>query len=387
MTDTRELDSVVAAAEQAASAGNHMAAEQLLREAALLQEASLGSRHPDLANTLNNLGVVCEITGKAADAEQFYRRAYAIATAVLAPDHPFVATSEKNLREFCAARGRPLELPQPIAVPEAAQEPRTAPAAAREPKAQVSTLPPQERAADPDSQPSGQKTAVRPSAIGFLGAYVIVFAILMAGYLWFRADTPDSSPPASATSSVKPTPTPPPEPSPVTSVPTPTPPASAAQTAAPARAPTGAPAAARTPAAAAGPPAARPPAAPVPPTVAPGLTAPSTLVAPAVAEAQLCRNLSRSGDWRCDPAGNPVDPGTLFFYTRLKVTSDTTVHHRWYRGDRLAQAVDLRIRANPGSGYRTYSRNTVNPQTAGEWRVELTAANGTLLHEVRFVVR
>ena len=117
MTDTRELDSVVAAAERAASAGNHMAAEQLLREAALLQEASLGSRHPDLANTLNNLGVVCEITGKAADAEQFYRRAYAIATAVLAPDHPFVATSEKNLREFCAARGRPLELPQPIAVP------------------------------------------------------------------------------------------------------------------------------------------------------------------------------------------------------------------------------------------------------------------------------
>jgi hypothetical protein len=106
-----------------------------------------------------------------------------------------------------------------------------------------------------------------------------------------------------------------------------------------------------------------------------------------VADAQLCRDLSRGGDWRCDPAVSPVDPGTLFFYTRLKATSDTTVHHRWYRGDRLVQAVELRIRANPSNGYRTYSRNTVTAQAAGDWRIELTAGNGALLHEVRFVVR
>ena len=36
--------------------------KKLLRQAARLQEASLGPRHPDLANTLNNLGIVCEIT-------------------------------------------------------------------------------------------------------------------------------------------------------------------------------------------------------------------------------------------------------------------------------------------------------------------------------------
>ena len=93
------------AAEQAAAAGDYASAERLLREAADLQEASLGPLHPDLANTLNNLGVVCEITDKPDDAERCFRRAYEIAIAVLEPDHPFVATSRKNLEDFCAARG------------------------------------------------------------------------------------------------------------------------------------------------------------------------------------------------------------------------------------------------------------------------------------------
>ena len=58
MSDTREFHSVVHAAEQAAAAGDYKSAEELLHAAALLQEASLGPLHPDLANTLNNLGVV-----------------------------------------------------------------------------------------------------------------------------------------------------------------------------------------------------------------------------------------------------------------------------------------------------------------------------------------
>ena len=101
MPDAQELQSVVEAAEQAAAAGDYASAERLLREVASLQEASLGALHPDLANTLNNLGVVCEITGKDADAEQFFRRSSSIAAAALPPDHPFVATSRKNLEDFC----------------------------------------------------------------------------------------------------------------------------------------------------------------------------------------------------------------------------------------------------------------------------------------------
>src|ERR1700737_4052329 len=108
MPETRELRTVLDAAEQAAAAGDYAAAEDLLREAAILQEARLGPLHPDLANTLNNLGIVCEITNKPADAEVCYRRGHAIATAVLEPDHPFVATSRKNLKDFCEALGKPL---------------------------------------------------------------------------------------------------------------------------------------------------------------------------------------------------------------------------------------------------------------------------------------
>src|SRR5437667_6556461 len=121
MPDTREPRSVIEAAEQAAAVGDHSAAERLLREAALLQEASLGPFHPDLANTLNNLGVMCEFADKPADAELCYRRAYAIAITVLEPDHPFVATSRKNLTDFCEARGIIVEPPAPVA--ETAPEP------------------------------------------------------------------------------------------------------------------------------------------------------------------------------------------------------------------------------------------------------------------------
>ena len=87
------------------------------------------------------------------------------------------------------------------------------------------------------------------------------------------------------------------------------------------------------------------------------------------------------------PPSLPVGPGSLLFYTRLKSPTDITVQHRWYRGDRLRQVVELPIRANTTGGYRTYSRNTINNQGAAEWRVELRTSDGALLHEERFAVR
>jgi hypothetical protein len=105
-----------------------------------------------------------------------------------------------------------------------------------------------------------------------------------------------------------------------------------------------------------------------------------------MAEAQLCRRLS-TRDWRCDPVISPVAPGRLFFYTRVKAAQNTTIEHRWYREDRLRQSVELRIRASPGSGYRTYTRQTVTAENAGNWRVELRTKDGSLLYEERFVVR
>ena len=107
-----------------------------------------------------------------------------------------------------------------------------------------------------------------------------------------------------------------------------------------------------------------------------------------MAAAQLCRDLSTGGsDWHCVAPSLPIGPGTLFFYTRIKSPAVTTVQHRWYRGDRLRQVVELPILANTAGGYRTYSRNTVDNQGAGDWRVELRTRDGVLLHEERFVIR
>ena len=105
---------------------------------------------------------------------------------------------------------------------------------------------------------------------------------------------------------------------------------------------------------------------------------------PTVVTAQLCTALKV---WRCEAADNQVAPGPMFFYTQLKSATPTTIEHRWYQGDRLRRTVQLRVEANPGVGYRTYSRNTVSSEGAGDWRVELRSADGSLLHEERFTVR
>ena len=73
------------------------------------------------------------------------------------------------------------------------------------------------------------------------------------------------------------------------------------------------------------------------------------------------------------------------FYTRLKSPVDTTVEHRWYRGGQLRQTRKLSIHTNTGTGYRTYSRFTVD--ATGDWKVELRSRDGALLHEERFAVR
>jgi hypothetical protein len=102
-----------------------------------------------------------------------------------------------------------------------------------------------------------------------------------------------------------------------------------------------------------------------------------------VVRASLCGDLD---DWSCDPADRPVPQGPLFFYTQIKATSATTVQHRWYQNNRLLQTVKLRVQPNRTDGYRTYSRNVMTTDSAGNWRIELRGEDGALLHEERFTV-
>ncbi len=112
-------------------------------------------------------------------------------------------------------------------------------------------------------------------------------------------------------------------------------------------------------------------------------TSATPAVHPVVVRASLCGELD---DWSCDPADRPVPQGPLFFYTQIKAASATTVQHRWYQNNRLLQTVKLRVQPNRTDGYRTYSRNVMTTDSAGNWRIELRGEDGALLHEERFTV-
>jgi hypothetical protein len=310
-------------AERAASTGDLASAEELLREAALLQEAELGPSHPDLANTLNNLAVVAEKTGRLDEAEACYRRAVAIASTSLPPDDPMVTASRQNLEDFCHAHGRPIDKPAAIAT--------TDRAAAEKPPPLPTASPP----------PLVSRPASRAPAALAIAAVGLAIAALIITRPWSprHASTPIP-----------------------TTAPAPAPPVEPAQPA------SGAPASIE-----------RPPA----PTVDRAPARPPTPAGISLATVRLCRNLSTS-DWRCDPAGESVAPGALVLYTRVRSPHDGVVIHRWYRGDTLRKTAQLRIVPNQAEGYRTYSRQTVD---RGDWRVEVRSADGQLLHEQRFVVR
>ena len=348
MPSSCEPRSVIDAAEKAAAVGDYASAEGLLRDAARQQETDLGPLHPDLANTLNNLGIVCEIMNKPADAERCYRQAYAIATTVLEADHPFAVTSKKNLTDFCEAHRLPVDGPAPRP-----PEPAPRPAAPVDQRSQV---------VDSVQSPDGQRaTESRPvpldalatpstsSRIPVLTLCGIVLVMLIAISPWLLSNPQSDSLGSTALSETS------------TPAPDSTEPASPKAPAASDRRPAS--------------------------DVRAAATAESA-AAPTLVSATVCRNLSRGDDvWRCDPPGRPVDAGSLFFYTRLKSPTDTKVEHRWYRGDLLYRTVDVRVRVDKKNGYRAYSRQTIDSKDAGNWRVELRSRDGILIHEERFVVR
>jgi hypothetical protein len=347
---------MIDAAQQAAAAGDYAAAEGLLRDAVATQEATLGSSHPDLATTLNNLAFVCERTGKVDEAERGYRRAHAIAVASLSPGHPLIKTSLSNLVEFCEARGIPLWTP-----PETPTEDEPLPddvgAPARGEPSAIEVAPP---VAEEPVLASRQPIRVIVAAALVIAAVVVIIAVARPKppALETRHGNGTEAPravPQAPTESVAPA-----EPE-VSKTATPVPPP------APNPAPSPAPSPGRSPG-------------PSPPGREPAVT---------VLKAQVCSGLEKRGspDWQCTTVTGDVQPGTFMFYTRLLTTAATTVEHRWYREGRVHQTMRLGVSASPGSGYRTFSATTVSPERAGEWKVELRAADGTLLDQASFRVR
>jgi len=334
---------MIDAAQQAAAAGDYDAAERLLRDAVATQEATLGSSHPDLATTLNNLAFVCERTGKVDEAERGYRRAHAIAVASLSPGHPLIKTSLSNLVEFCEARGIPLWTP-----PETPTEDEPLP---DDVDVALSAIDVESPAIDVAPEVVREPTVVSRLPLRMMAvAAVVVAAIVVMVFArqgQGRSDTPEPLAQPRTESAAPPAPVVPETPTPISD-----------------------------------------PA----PEIVPSAPRPESANADAsvtVLKAQLCSGLEKTGspDWQCAPASGELPPGTYMFYTRLLTTSETRVEHRWYRDGRVHQTMRLRVSASPGSGYRTFSATTVSPERAGEWKVELRTLDGTLLDERRFVVR
>jgi hypothetical protein len=370
MSDSQSVQELLAKAENAAAAGDMASADELLRAVARIQEAGLGPAHPELANTLNNLAIVAERTGRPGDAEQYYRRAVAIASASLSADNPMVVASRQNLEEFCRAQGLPIDRP-PVDRP-AAPEPPPAPAV---PQPQRTATAPPVTTPTPalrqsTTAPSASPSDSRPSN-SFAKVVVAIVALVAAALFLMRPwSSRDTSAPASNAQPVVPQSAPAEAPKvqeqaqaePATPAPAQPAAPAPAETKSPPRREANAPATASTPSASV------------------GAAGSVTLVA-----AQLCRSLSTSGAWRCVPAGDSVAPGPVVLYTRVKSPRDTVVVHRWYRGRTLRRSVQLEIRASASEGYRTFSRQTVD--RGGDWRIEVRSAAGDLLHEQHLAVR
>ena len=350
MSEMRDARYMLEKAEHAATSGDLSSAYELLRNAARIQEAELGPLHPDLANTLNNLAIVAEKTGRPGDAETFYRRAAAIAAASLPPDHPMVAASRENLEDFCRAHGLPID--RPALETASAEDAEPGLDVFNREDSSVTLIPPPPTASQP--LPPAPHGASRSGLWAAIGVAVLAMAALLLTRPWSSHET---STPATAAA---PTPTAPPTAQPAT--PTPAPPAPIKQVSPPNVVPRGAD---------------RSVASETPRAGAAAIT---------LTTVQLCQTFSTSGGrWRCEPASDSVAPGPLVLYTRVRSPRDAAVVHRWYRGDALRQSVTLTIRANATEGYRTYSRQSVNG--AGDWRVEVRSVDGNLLHEQRFAVR
>ena len=323
VSDTPQSRTLTDLAEAAAAAGDYPSAARHLESLAALQESELGPTHPDLANTLNNLAVVAERAGDLQTAEAAFRRACVITRSRFDATHPSVTTTARNLREFCEAHGLRYDEPAPAVPSMVPSQPPTVP----------------------------RRSWSRVVAVGVIAG--LAAAVLL---VWQTRGGQENPTPAVAAA-----------------------PASAAVVERPIQ-PTSQPGSAPLPTSA---PAVKP--TPAPPST-PAL--PSGAVPVNVVTATVCREFSTAGvEWGCTPVTDATAAGALVFYTRIKASEPTSIEHRWYHGDTLVQRVMLRVSANTGAGYRTFSRNTVSLDRVGAWRVELRSPDGAVLSEQSFVVQ
>ena len=423
MAEFDQIAQMTKVAAEATSAEDYATAERTLRRLLRLQEADLGLSHPDVANTLNDLGVVCDRLGRPEEAEFLYRRALGVARRTLAPDHASVTTSVENLSKLYRAQGKTEKLaklsssgatglnrPSSEASAVVADDPEP-PTASTEPQNVVDSL--QSTHSGPDKSSQTEESLLRKWFTRWFGGFVLlaVGGLLLVVWLLFgRNPVLDSASDDGARTSQSP---------PLSTRDVSTGigeaiitsetnqsevPLSAVITATESESSPGnlSPSLSSSPDRTLGLPAAESmTSGGEDDDVSSGRTV-GTLGSRAgvggpdavtVVAAEICSRLETRNDegnslaeWSCDAVGDQAIPGQLFFYTRIRSPRGTTVAHQWFRNDSLVDSVTLDIGANAGPGYRTYSSHTVSAEERGLWRVELRSRNETVIHSDEFVV-
>src|SRR6266540_2363749 len=87
----------------------YVKAEPLYRRALAIREKALGKDHPETAKSLNNLAEVYRIQGKYLEAEPLYKRALEIQEKALGKDHLEIAESLNNLGALYYSQGKYVE--------------------------------------------------------------------------------------------------------------------------------------------------------------------------------------------------------------------------------------------------------------------------------------
>lgn len=89
--------------------GKDAEAEPLLQRALHIWEHALGQDHLEIARPLNNLALLCWRQGSYAEAERLFHQAFRIRAQALGPDHPQVAIPLNNLAELYLEWGKERE--------------------------------------------------------------------------------------------------------------------------------------------------------------------------------------------------------------------------------------------------------------------------------------
>jgi CHAT domain-containing protein/Flp pilus assembly protein TadD len=91
---------------EAFRAGRHGEAELLYKDSLLIRREQLGDRHPDIAQSLNNLAVLYRRQGRYGEAEPLFQESLSISREQLGDRHPFVAHGLSGLASLYKDQGR-----------------------------------------------------------------------------------------------------------------------------------------------------------------------------------------------------------------------------------------------------------------------------------------